>query len=190
MAAMQQHYASAQTISGTFRLTYTDTGIVQMESGKFWLKKPALMRWEYREPYQKLFVADGKETFLYEPLDGQVTVQSFTAEELLSTPLQFLLGGGNIGESYLIEPVAEFEGKSGGERCVRLLPRSEAEYAFLILEIDEASSDLRRLTIQEHTGNTLEYFFADLKTNVKAGDEMFRFKIPEDAEVHRMERYE
>ena len=55
---MQRRYASVETISGSFRLTYSDFGIEQVESGEFWLKKPAFMRWEYRYPEEKLFVAD------------------------------------------------------------------------------------------------------------------------------------
>lgn len=190
LTGMQRRYASVETISGSFRLTYSDQSIEQAESGEFWLKKPALMRWEYRDPEEKLFVADGRETFFYVPLDKQVTVQSFTAEELMSTPLKFLLGGQDIGEGFLIEPVYEFGDKSGGTQIVRLIPKSEAEYSFLILEIDGKSHDLRRLTIREHSGNNLEYFLTDLKTNVKVSDKKFRFKIPEDAEVHRMENYE
>lgn len=190
LSRMQQRYASVETISGSFRLTYSDLGIEQVESGEFWLKKPALMRWEYRHPEEKLFVADGRETFFYEPLERQVTVQSFTAEELLSTPLKFLLGAQDIEESFFIEPEYEPSEGPGGTRVVRLIPRSEAGYTFLVLEIDGASYDLRRLTIHEQSGNTLEYYFGDLKTNVKVGSGKFRFKIPEGVEVHRMESYE
>ncbi len=190
MAGMQRRYASVQTISGSFRLSYSDQSIEQVETGVFWLKKPAFMRWEYRHPEEKLFIADGRETYFYVPGDRQVTVQSFTAEELLSTPLKFLLGAEDAGESFYIEPELVPDKASEGAQFVRLIPKSEADYAFLILEIDKASHDLRRLTIREHSGNILEYAFADLKTDVKVSNKMFRFKIPEDAEVHRMENYE
>jgi len=190
LAEMQRRYASVRTISGFFRLTYTDMSIEQVESGEFWLKKPAFMRWEYRQPEEKLFVADGRETFFYVPVDRQVTVQSFTAEELLSTPLKFLLGGQDIEESFYVESGYEFGGESGGTQTFRLIPKSETEYSFLILEIDEKSFDLKRMAIREHSGNILEYVFTDLKTNIKVSDRKFRFKIPEDTEVHRMENYE
>ena len=190
LTGMQRRYASVQTISGSFRLSYSDQSIEQVESGEFWLKKPAFMRWEYHQPEEKLFIADGEETFFYEPLDRHVTVQSFTADELLSTPLKFLLGADDIQESFTIEPGTEFGMKSEGTQVVRLIPKNETEYAFLILEIDTLSYDLRRLAIREKGGNTLEYLFSDLKTNVKVSDKKFRFKIPEDAEVHRMESYE
>lgn len=190
LEGMQRRYAAVQTISGFFRLSYSDQSIEQVESGEFWLKKPAFMRWEYRHPEEKLFIADGRETFFYVPMDRQVTVQSFTAEELLSTPLKFLLGGSDVEESFFIESGYEFGGEFEGTQTFRLIPKSETEYSFLILEIDEISFDLKRLAIREHSGNILEYVFTDLKTNVKVSDKKFRFKIPEDAEVHRMENYE
>ncbi len=190
LTGMQRRYAAVQTISGSFRLSYIDQSIEQVESGEFWLKKPAFMRWEYRQPEEKLFIADGRETFFYEPLDRHVTVQSFTADELMSTPLKFLLGAQDIQEAYVIEPATESGIRSEGTQVVRLIPKNEAEYDFLILEIDELSSELRRLAVREKSGNTLEYRFSDLKTNVRVGDEKFRFKIPEGAEVHRMESYE
>ena len=190
LAAMQRRYASVQTISGSFRLTNTDIGIEQVESGEFWLKKPALMSWEYHEPEEMLLVADGKEIFFYVPLDRQVTVQSFTAEELMSTPLKFLLGGKDIEESFFIESGYEFSEGSGNTQIVKLTPKNETLYKFLILEIDEKSSDLRRLTIRELSGRILEYVFTDLKMNVKVSDKKFRFEIPDDVEVHYQESSE
>jgi len=190
LEGMQRRYASVETISGSFRLTYSDQGIEQVESGEFWLKKPAFMRWEYRYPEEKLFIADGRETYFYEPLDRQVTVQSFTAEELLSTPLKFLLGAEGIDNSFVVEPEHEIGHESEGMVSVRLTPRSEAEYAFLVLEIDAATSGLRRLTIYEQSGDTLEYQFSDLKMNVKVSNEKFKFKIPDDTEVYRLDNNE
>ena len=190
LAGMQQKYASVQTISGSFRLSYSDQSIEQVETGVFWLKKPAFMRWEYRHPEEKLFIADGRETYFYVPGDRQVTVQSFTTEELLNTPLKFLLGAEDIGESFFIEPELPLDEKAEGTQFFRLIPKREKDYSYLILEIDRESYDLRSLTIREHSGDVLEYAFADLKTNVKVSNKMFRFKIPEDAEVHHMEDYE
>ena len=93
---LQQRYASAETMSGSFQQTYRAPGIEQVESGVFRMKRPGLMRWEYRQPEAKLFVADGREAFLYVPLDRQVTIQSFSASDMRGTPLEFLLGGTNI----------------------------------------------------------------------------------------------
>jgi len=185
---MQRRYASVATVTGSFRLSSKIPGFEQqVESGEFWLKKPGKMRWEYRHPEGQIFVADGKETFFFVPQDNQVTVQSFTAEELQSTPLKFLLGSGDYRESFFIAPESEFIMESDGTQIIRLTPKNETEYSFLVLQIDKESSDLRRLTIQEQNGNTMEYLFTGLKTDVKVNDDTFLFEIPEGAEVLRIE---
>jgi outer membrane lipoprotein carrier protein len=187
LSRMQQRYASIDTIAGSFVLTNTAPhGIEQVEKGVFWLKKPALMRWEYSDPEGMLFIADGKESFIYDPRDRQVTVESLTTEELLNTPLKLLLGTGDIEESFHI--VAEDETGTGadGTQRVRLVPISETNYSYMVLEIDNASFDLARLTISEPDDSTREYHFTDLKTDVKIEDkDFFSFEIPEGVEVYR-----
>jgi len=191
LAEMQRRYSSVDTISGSFTLTnYPIPGVEQVEKGVFWLKKPALMRWEYSYPEEALFVADGKESFIFDPQNNQVTVQSLTTEELLSTPLNLLLGAGDIEKSFLVEPEDAFKPSVEGNQIIRLKPRSETDYSLLILEIDDETSDLVRLIIQEQDENTREYLFTDLKLDDKVSKEKFKFIIPEDAEVHRMERLE
>ena len=110
--------------------------------------------------------------------------------ELMSTPLKFLLGGKDIEESFFIESGYEFSEGSGNTQIVKLTPKNETLYKFLILEIDEKSSDLRRLTIRELSGRILDYVFTDLKMNVKVSDKKFRFEIPDDVEVHYQESSE
>jgi outer membrane lipoprotein carrier protein len=187
LGKMQQRYASADTITGSFVLTNTaPQGIEQVERGVFWLKKPALMKWEYSDPEGMLFIADGKEGLLYDPRDRQVTVQSLTTEELLNTPLKLLLGAGDVEESFHIVPEDETETGTDGAQRVQLVPISETDYSYLDLEIDNTSFDLVRLTIKEQDGNTREYHFTDLKTDVKIEDKhFFRFEIPEGVEIYR-----
>ncbi|MEJ2110457.1 MAG: outer membrane lipoprotein carrier protein LolA [Acidobacteriota bacterium] len=191
LVSMQKRYASVETISGSFRLYYRDFGMEQVDSGIFWLKKPSLMKWEYEKPRGQLFVANGEESFLYVPQDNQVTVQPLNEADLRNSPLEFLLGSGDIRDDYLVASEPESEAKFGENHVLRLIPkRSDPDYAFFILEIDRETFDLRRLFMQEHTGSNLEYRFYDLKTDVTVGDEMFQFKIPPKTEVLRMEKAE
>ena len=182
---MQQRYSSIETISSSFIFTSKGLGIEQVEKGVLWLKKPALMRWEYSYPEEKLFVADGKEGFLYEPEDRKVTVQSLTTEELLCTPLKFLFGAGDVEENFHIVPENEFRPTVERSQVIRLIPKTESDYSFLVLEIDDESSDLVRLTFQDPGGDMREYVFADIKLDVKVDKKKFRFKPPDGVEVDR-----
>jgi outer membrane lipoprotein carrier protein len=195
LRCMQKRYSATKTVTGSFRLYHRDFGVEQLESGKFWLKKPAYMKWEYDRPEGQLFVANGSESFFYVPQDRQVTVQSFDEADLENSPVGFLLGSGKFGETFAVESVPGSEARLEGTLVAGLKPGSaDPDYALLVLEIDRATCDLRRLELQEHSGGTLEYLFSGLRTDLKIDDGYFRFRVPgdvpKDTEVLRMEREE
>jgi outer membrane lipoprotein carrier protein len=184
---LERRYASVETVTGSFRQTYRAPGIDQTESGVFWLKRPAFMRWEYRDPEEKLFVADGCESFLYVPTDRQVTVQPLQASDLRGMPLEFLLGAGNIRQNFDVSWEREFKPNTERASLIRLTPHgSEAQYSFLVLELDEETYDVRRIVLRERTGNTSEFLLADMRTNVKIENKKFQFKMPKGVEIIRL----
>ncbi len=185
---LQRRYASVRTVTGQFEQRYQAPGIDQVESGTFWMKKPGLMRWEYRLPEPKLFIADGREAVLYVPEDRQAMVRAFADSDLRSTPLQFLLGRGDIRRSFRVAPETEFKSRAEGTVILRLKPSgSEHEYEYLVLEVDVRTHDLRRLVIRERTGNTSEFLLTDLRTNIRINDSQFRFRTPKGVEVIRLD---
>jgi outer membrane lipoprotein carrier protein len=187
ISGLQRHYASVETVKGNFRQTYHAPGIKREESGSFWLKRPGLMRWEYRLPEEQLFVADGKQSYLYVPRDRQVTIQPFTASDLHSTPLAFLLGSGDIKRSFVVSWEVEFKPVETSTLLIRLVPhQKDAGYAFLVLELDALTFDLRRIAIREPAGSTTEFLLHDVSTNAKIDTSIFRFKTPKGAEELRM----
>ena len=146
------------------------------------------MRWEYRRPEEQLFIADGKETILYVPRDRQVTVQPFNVADLHNTPLDLLLGSGDIKKSFVASWESQFKPKTQGALLIRLVPRVEdTEYSFLILEVDARTFDLRRIAIHESGGSTSEFSFANVTTNAIMDNNLFRFKIPKGVEEIRMD---
>lgn len=188
VAGLEARYAGAESVSADFEQTYRGPGVLQREAGVFYMKKPGLMRWEYRKPAVKLFVADGRTSYLYTPEERQVLVSPLSDEELRTTPLQFLLGRGRILESFAVSWETELEPSAGGTVLLRLVPRSpEPSYAYVVLECDRASYELRRVVIRESTGNMSEFLLANVRTNVRIDRSKFRFKIPSGVEVVRLE---
>lgn len=188
IAALQQRYASVDSIRADFSQTYRAPGIDQTESGTLYMKKPGLMRWEYRYPEIKLFVADGRDTYLYTPEDRQVMVQRFTAADLHNTPLEFLLGRGDILRSFDASWEPDAGSTAAGSLLLRLVPRAEqTDYAYLVIDCDRSSYDISRIVIHERTGNTSEFVLSNVKTNVKIDSTQFQFKIPKGVEVVRLD---
>lgn len=185
---LQQRYAGIRTVSADFRQTYRAPGIEMVESGVLWMKKPGLMRWEYRNPETKLFVTDGREMFLYMPEDRQVQVSRLDERDLRSTPLQFLLGQGDLEKNFRAFPEEQLKSALPGTVMLRLVPRSsERDYDYVILEVDGKVFDLRRIVIGEKTGNTSEFLFSNVVANIKIDDRQFQFNVPRGVEVMRME---
>jgi chaperone LolA len=188
LSGMERRYAAAETAAGSFKQIYRASGITQEETGVFQLKRPGLMRWEYRTPEEKLFVADGRECFTYVPVDRQVTVHPLTPADLAHTPIAFLLGGGNLRRDYSASEETEFKPAFSDTIPLRLTPvRNNGEYAFVTLELDGKTSDIRRVIIRERSGNTSEFILTDVVFNQKMNDRDFRFKPPRGVEIVRVE---
>ncbi|MBV9179853.1 MAG: outer membrane lipoprotein carrier protein LolA, partial [Acidobacteria bacterium] len=90
--AVDDHYNRLRSLEAEFNEIYQGLGIERNESGRLWLKKPGKMRWEYRSPENKLFVADGQYTWFYLPEEKQVRKSSLRRLEDVRSPLAFLLG--------------------------------------------------------------------------------------------------
>jgi outer membrane lipoprotein carrier protein len=184
---LQRRYSAVNSIQGNFQQTYRAPGIEQVESGQFRLKRPGLMRWEYQKPEEKLFVADGKDSYLFLPQDRQVTVQPYRTSDLHSTPLEFLLGAADISGSFQIAWETQFKPRIADALLVRLTPRkSQSEYSSLALALDPATYEIRAILIRESSGNTSEFLFSNVATNVRLQNKFFQFKPPKGVEVVRL----
>jgi outer membrane lipoprotein carrier protein len=187
VSGLQRRYGSVETVQGNFQQTYRAPGVIQEESGLFWLKRPGLMRWEYRTPEKQLFVADGRESFLYVPGDRQVTVQPFSVADLHNTPLELLLGSGDINKSFVASWETVFKPQTEGTLLIRLTPRKPGhEYSFIVLELNGRNFDLMRIAIRDTGGSTTEFFLSNVTTNTRLDKNLFQFKIPKGVEVIRL----
>jgi outer membrane lipoprotein carrier protein len=191
VAGLQQRYASVKTITGAFRQTYRAPGIDQVESGVFKMKRPGLMRWEYQQPEEKLFITDGHEAFLYSPMDRQVTIQPFSASDMRDTPLEFLLGGADIQKSFSVSWESDIKREAEHTVMIRLTPRKSGQgYEFVVLEIDPKAFDIRRIVIREQGGNTSEFQLTNVVLNARIREKEFRFNPPKGVEVIRLNNEE
>jgi len=189
VSGLERRYASVETVAGNFQQSYRAPGVDQVESGAFWLKKPDLMRWEYRQPEEQLFVADGRESSFYVPQDRQVTIQPLNASDLRNTPLELLLGSADINKNYTVSWESDVKPKTESAALIRLTPRThEPAYLFVVLELDGTTFELRRVIVREPTGNTMEFLLSNVATNVKIDKKLFRFVPPKGVEEIRLDR--
>lgn len=167
-------------LTASFVQTYR-SGLMQrqvVESGVVSIKRPGRMRWEYRKPEKKLFVADGKTFYFYVPADRQVIVQKPGGER--GIPALLLAGRGSILTEFTV--ALEKTAKSGVTR-LRLTPRKpDPEVETVYLEVDSADR-VRTIEVLDPQGNQSRFVFDDIRENRGLRDGLFQFRIPQGVEV-------
>ena len=157
--------------SGLMQRQVTETGVVS-------IKRPGRMRWEYREPEKKLFVADGKSFYFYVPADHQVIVRKTGGER--GIPALLLAGRGGILTEFTValEPAP-----AAGLQRLKLTPRKQdPEVETVFLEVD-GSDRVRSIEVLDPQGNQSRFTFEDIKENLGLRDGLFQFQIPKGVEV-------
>jgi len=183
--SLQKKYNEIDSFSAEFEQTFTSRGIEMKEFGIVMMKRPGRMYWEYRQPTQKYFVADGKKTYFYVPKDNQVLVTEMALSDS-GSPLLFLLGKGDIRRDFdpVVEKSAEKSGADLEIVTLKLTPKvPNPEFIYLILEIEKDSFLIRKLTVVEPIGQQNEYALKNMKENVRIPNKQFELKIPSNVEV-------
>lgn len=181
---LQKIYEQTKDFKAAFRQEYHSKALGQkkVSSGFVYVKKPGLMRWDYREPRPKHFVADGKALYIYDPDLEQVMVdRSFSGSEL-STAVTFLWGKGKLKDEFQVA----FSKKSEADPdhyLLELVPRSKARFKKLWFVVERKGFRVVETTVEDPGGNTNRILFTKLTTNVGLTEDAFRFQIPDGVDV-------
>jgi len=171
--------AAVRDLTARFTQSYRSgvLGREVTERGTVAIKKPGLMRWEYREPEKKTFVSDGKRFFFYVPADKQVIVKDQAGDQ--SVPALLLGGRGKIldhFQAFLEEPLA-------GRERLRLVPRKpDSDVQRVYLDLD-AEARVVAIEVWDAQGGHSRFQLEGVKENVGLKDDAFRFQPPAGVEV-------
>jgi outer membrane lipoprotein carrier protein len=150
------------------------------ERGVLSIKKPGRMRWEYKDPEQKLFVSDGRRFYFYVPADRQVIVSE--QDEQRSLAARLLFGKAGLAEEFtasLEQPLEE------GVLRLRLVPRREQQEIQEAIVDVEPSGRIRSILLSDLQGNRTRFRFETVRENKGLPDDLFRFEVPPGVEVIR-----
>ena len=137
------------------------------ESGTLLVKKPGRMRWEYKTPEEKLFVADGRKLYAWVPADRQVTVSALPTGDAPATPILFLLGRGQLARDFTPSLPGAVTGAPADSVALALVPKTPVpDYDRLTLVVDRATLGLRMLIARDAQGGTSTFVFTNLRENV------------------------
>jgi outer membrane lipoprotein carrier protein len=183
-ANLEKALRSFRTLQARFEQIYVSASVVESlhERGEIFFQKPDLMRWEYRSPQEKVFLYKAGLFQMYIPEDKQLTRSHVSREAYESDILGFFLGSKPLRDLYLIEDT-HFPTDSAGIRQIKLVPREEADYTHILLEIDQRTWLIRRAVFLEWAGNKREFLFSRIRTNVAIPPKTFELKVPADCEI-------
>jgi outer membrane lipoprotein carrier protein len=182
VAGIQSFYQTATDLKADFTQTYTYKVYArkQVSKGAVYFKKPRKMRWDYKSPQPKVFVADGKTLWVYEPEENQVFKRSLNNSQL-PVALTFMGGEGDLSAEFNTALVDDPDEKTW---LVELVPKKDAgDYQKLHLRVDRATFAVQSSTVIDPVGNINHVAFGGVQTNAGLPDSGFVFVPPEGVRV-------
>jgi outer membrane lipoprotein carrier protein len=153
------------------------------ESGHLYLKRSKMMRWEYKSPEEKYFISDGKTVYFYVPADRQVNKEAVKDTFDDRMPLMFLLGRSNLQNEFKQFELLNTKPFLAGTKVIRMTPKRKTELKELIMEVDPANFQIRRLLLAHSDGSRSEFIFSNIRTNTGVNASLFDFKVPSGVQV-------
>lgn len=159
------------------------------EEGKFYFKKPDMMRWEYTKPEEKIFLYKEGIFLSYFPDDKQLFRNSFLEDDYESEIFALLSGQKGLEINYDVE-FNPFPSENTQDWQLKLTPKKEGEYSYILLEINKNNWLIQKAIFFDWTGNKTEFHFSQVKTDVKLSPALFELKVPPDCEIIDARRQE
>ncbi len=177
------HYNRLRTLEADFVETYTGVGVTRTESGTLVLKRPGRMRWDYREPREKLFITDGKTAWFYIP--GERQAQKIPLKKLddLRSPIAYLLGRTRLEKEFSgLSLAPDVQPQAPGNVVLRGVPRHMGGITQVLMEV-EPEGAFRRIVVELEDGSVTSFEFSRQRENAAVSDQRFRFVPPPGVET-------
>jgi outer membrane lipoprotein carrier protein len=160
-------------------MAVTDTA-----SGRLMVRQPGKMRWEYVVPDPQTIITDGKALWVYRPEENQVLVgkaPSFFGE---GKGAGFLSNIKMVRKSFQLSLATTDDPK---RYHLKLVPnKSSVDLMAVELDIDKKTFDLVRITTFNVYGDETRIELKNLNFDDPPPESLFRFDVPEGADVLQM----
>jgi len=176
---------SYETFQADFEQFYYSSTITTPlhEKGKVFFKKPALMKWEYKDPEEKVFLIKDDIFWDYNKEEELLTKYNLSEEEDNMEIISLLSGRVGLLDTYRVE-FSPFPTEKEKIKQIKLTPK-DTEYAdsFLLLEIDEKTWQIHKIISFDWAGNKTEIHFSKFKKNPSLSRSTFELKVPPGTEI-------
>jgi len=182
---LQATYEGIQDLQARFYQIsrHKSSGGMEESGGILLMKKPGMMRWEYKSPEARLIVSDGTSLYIYSPADRQVIVQE-APQVFTSLVVNLLAGMGRLQEDFRIQ-WGKAEGRTGrGRLLLELKPiQPQGQVHLILMEIHPETFLVERIILKDAYSNTSIFSFKKVKVNTGLNESLFIFVPPPGTEV-------
>ena len=173
---VEAYLSTITTISADFNQIDANGGLA---SGKFYLKRPGKMRWQYAPPVPILLVSDGHVMTYYDAELDQVNY----------IPVDDTLAGFLAQKTITLESASthltDFTDKDGIIRAT-IVQKSKPDEGSLTLELTDNPIQLRQMVVKDATGKQTHISLANAQYGQDLPDSLFKF---EDPRGHNIRNY-
>lgn len=166
-------------LQAQFKQVLTDRSgrSIDEASGTLAIWRPDRFRWDYREPYQQVIVADGARIWIYDSDLEQVTVRKLD-QTLSATPAMLLSGRSSLEDNFNVTQTVQ----DGPVQWVKMEPkRDDTDFKWVRLGFE--ASSLKYMQLSDKLGQTTQLEFSKLERNPPLDPSRFTFTVPPGADV-------
>ncbi|WNM60837.1 LolA family protein [Candidatus Nitrospira neomarina] len=189
VAKVEARYAQTKDLQADFVqetiLEGFTTGFTS--SGRLYLKKPGLLRWDYLHPSEEQIYVNGDQVMMYVPEHQQVVKGALTQMAASKGPLALLQGAGNLSQQFTILESAE--GSKDNEKfpSLTLVPKPVGQtpptIKKIVLKLFPDTYFIQGITLFEMSGNISHVMFDHIQANTGLSSSQLTFDIPPDVVV-------
>jgi outer membrane lipoprotein carrier protein len=184
---VQAFYNQTQTFKSDFTQEFFVKAYNQKKTsnGSVTFAKPGKMDWVYAQPKDNRVVSDGATLRVYEAQNRQMFEQPVDKSQYPAA-LSFLTGTGKLSDTFDFQI---FGGDKmnfpGGYVLVGTPKQPTPAYQRVLLYVDAATFQVRRVMVLDGQGNRNRFDFANPRVNEPVGPNQFQFTPPPGTSVVR-----
>lgn len=182
---VQKFYDSSKTFRATFKQTYTIKvqNVQKVSTGKVIFEKPGKMSFKYDAPNGNRVVSDGKTIRVYEQENQQMYEVPVTKSQYPAA-LSFLMGQGQLTRDFTLRLLDPAQMKFEGGYVLEGTPKEATPaYQKMLLYIDAATNQVRRVLILDAQGNRNRFDFEAPAVNEAVPKGEFEFTAPPGTKI-------
>ncbi len=183
---VQAFYDKTKTFKARFDQTYfiRSIGSEKKSHGEVVFEKPGRMSWRYKNNGNRI-VSDGTNIQVYESQNQQL-YESKMGKSAYPAALAFLVGEGKLRRSFFLRKLdAAKMGFEGGWALEAKPKDATPAYRSMILYIDAATAQVRRVVLLDDQGNRNRFDFSNPEVNTEVVRGEFTFVAPAGTQTVR-----